>query len=203
MVKKLSTYHYRKSMNGRRNWKDRNIISKLIQDNNKQLLVLEVANVQHEVRSVVKGFFWLTVISYLPREKHLLNFQVIAVIGLVIQHPNLCRYMLRWKTSSQSLTHEKNNYFFYHTKILNNKNILYYFNYVCNTYVLNLLQLKNLQLEVANNLDNISKAMWEEHVREEHPPVVSLIEAAFVLAITKIIHMDEDRYVSIINHFDS
>lgn len=114
MIKKLSTYHYRKSMNGRRNWKDRNIISKLIQDNNKQLLVLEVANVQHEVRSVVKEFFWLTVISYLPREKHLLNFRVIAAIGLVIQHPSLCRYMLRWRTSSQSLTHEKNmkNYFF-------------------------------------------------------------------------------------------
>lgn len=55
--------------------------------------------------------------------------------------------------------------------------------------MLNLPQPKNLQLEAVSNLGNTSKAVWEEHVREERPPVVSLTEVASVLAVTEIMHM--------------
>lgn len=61
--------------------------------------------------------------------------------------------------------------------------------------MLNLPQPKNLQLEAVSNLGNTSKAVWEEHVREERPPVVSLTEVASVLAVTEIMHMYKDRYV--------
>lgn len=63
---------------------------------------------------------------------------------------------------------------------------------ICIGAMLNLPQPKNLQLEAVSNLGNTSKAVWEEHVREERPPVVSLTEVASVLAVTEIMHMYED-----------